>query len=53
LWVRGSGPERLDKRQRRRRGKFAKATRSSEHGVKGFYLRFTTGVIAQFDATVA
>ena len=32
---------------------FAKATRSSEHGMKGFYLRSTTGVIARFDATVA
>ena len=32
---------------------FAKATRSGEHGMKGFYLRSTTGVIARFDATVA
>src|SRR5664279_2351543 len=32
---------------------FAKATRSGEHGMRGFYLRSTTAVIARFDATVA
>ena len=32
---------------------FAQATRSSDHGMKGFYLRSTVGVIARFDATVA
>lgn len=32
---------------------FARASRSSEHGMKGFYLRSTTAVIVRFEATVA
>ena len=32
---------------------FAKATRSTEHGIRGFYIRSTAGMIARFDATVA
>jgi hypothetical protein len=32
---------------------FAKASRSSEHGMRGFYLRSTVGVVAQLDAVVA
>ena len=32
---------------------FAKRTRSSEQGTAGFYVRFTAGVIARIEATVA
>ena len=31
----------------------ARRTRSSEHGIAGFYVRSTVGVIARLDATVA
>ena len=32
---------------------FARRSRSSEHGIAGFYVRSTAGVIARLDATVA
>jgi hypothetical protein len=35
------------------RQQFAKATRSSENGMRGFYIRASFGVVAQLDARVA
>jgi hypothetical protein len=35
------------------RQQFAKATRSSENGIRGFYIRAQFGIIARLDATVA
>ncbi len=38
--------------EEKRREAFAKATRSSEDGMKGFYLRAPIAVVVRFDATV-
>ena len=47
-------PEAAARREEeRRREVFAKATRFSEHGVKGFYLRGPVALVVRFDATVA
>ena len=47
-------PEAAARREEeRRREVFAKATRFSEHGMKGFYLRGPVALVVRFDATVA
>lgn len=47
-------PEAAARREEeRRREVFAKSTRFSEHGMKGFYLRGPVALVVRFDATVA
>lgn len=47
-------PEAAARREEdRRREVFAKSTRFSEHGTKGFYLRGPVALVVRFDATVA
>ncbi len=47
-------PEAAARREEdRRREMFAKSTRFSEHGTKGFYLRGPVALVVRFDATVA
>ena len=47
-------PEAAARREEeRRREVFAKSTRYSEHGTKGFYLRGPVAIVVRFDATVA
>jgi len=49
-----SDPEAAAERERRAATEqFARPTRSTEHGMRGFYIRAGLGVIAQFDAGVA
>lgn len=50
----GSDPEAAAERERKAATEsFARATRSTEHGMRGFYLRAHFAIIARLDATVA
>jgi hypothetical protein len=52
--IKGADPDTAAAReQAAARETFAKATRSTEHGMRGFYVRADFGTIARIDATVA